>query len=93
MLRPACLQDHRARLRHLLHEVAEAARAVIAFRERRVELQQRALEQSELRRDLALGQHLQRALDERQRLRDSRAAGAPACRARLVAARLPARFS
>ena len=39
----------------LLGKVAERAGAVIALRERRVELQQRALEQSELRRDFAIG--------------------------------------
>ena len=87
---PGVLEDHRTRLGDLLHEVPEAARAVIAFRKRRIELEERALEQSKLRRDLALGQHLQRALDERQRLGDSRrrdrlaALGGPASTAREV---------
>src|SRR5205823_4754924 len=67
---PGLSQHDGARFCHFLHEVAEAARAVVALRERRVELQQRALEQPELWRDLAFGQHLQRPFDERQRLLD-----------------------
>ena len=72
--------------------------AVIALRERRVELQQRALEQSELRRHFAIGQHLQRALDERQRLIERLRAppalpGAAAVRARDAPPPLPATFS
>ncbi len=52
----------------LLREVAEAARAVGALGEGRVELQQRALEQAELRRDLAVGQHLEGAAHQRHGL-------------------------
>src|SRR5687768_13460809 len=48
----------------------ERSRAIAALGEGRVELQQRALEQAELRRDFALRQHLQRALHERHRLLD-----------------------
>ena len=87
------LQRDRAGLRHLLHEVAEAARAVLALGERRVELQQRALEQAELRRDLALGQHLQRAHDERQRLGDVARADRPAAALGGRAACCATRFS
>ena len=64
------LQGDKALLRELVGKITEAADAVIAFGERRVELQQRALEQSELRRDLAVGQHFQRALDQRHGLFD-----------------------
>ena len=59
--------------RELLDEIAERSGAVVALGERRVELQQRALEQAELRRHFAVGQHLERALDERDRLIDGRA--------------------
>ena len=53
------LQRDQAAFGDLLDEVAEGAGAVVALREGGVELQQRALEQAELRRDLAVGQHLQ----------------------------------
>ena len=56
----------------LLREVAEAADAVGALGERRVELQQRALQQPELRRDFAIAQHLQRAPHQRHDLLDRR---------------------
>ena len=56
----------------LLREVAEAAHAVGALGERRVELQQRALQQAELRRDLAIAQHLERAPHQRHHLIDRR---------------------
>ena len=76
----------------LLREVAEAAGAVGALGERRVELQQRALEQPELRRHLAIGQHLQRAPHERHRLLDRRGLRRGGGRAALAAAVLrPAR--
>ena len=64
---PGVLQLDGARHRHLFHEVPEAAGAVVAFRERGIELQQRALEQAQLRSDFAFGQHLQGAEHERQR--------------------------
>jgi hypothetical protein len=69
------LQRHGPGLRHLLHEVAEAAGSVLAFGERGVELQQCALEETELRGDLPLGEDLQRTLHERQHLRDVALAG------------------
>ncbi len=56
----------------LLREVAEAAGPIRALGERGIELQQRALEETELRRDLAIGQHLQRAPHERQHLIERR---------------------
>ena len=52
----------------LLREIAETAGAVRAFGERGVELQERALQQAELRRDLAIRQDLQRATHERNSL-------------------------
>ena len=52
----------------LLGEVAEAAGAIGALGEGRIQLQQRALEQPQLRRDLAVRQHLQRPAHERHRL-------------------------
>src|SRR3954469_18817888 len=58
--------------RQFFGEVAEAADAVAALRERRVELQQRALEQAKLRRDLAIAQHLQGAAQQRHDLLDRR---------------------
>src|SRR5215212_9638698 len=64
------LERDGASLRHFLHEIAEAADAVLALRERRVELQQRALQQPELRRDFAFRKNFERTLDERQRLRN-----------------------
>src|SRR5690606_14422975 len=69
--------------------IAEAARAVLALGEGGIELQQRALEEPQLRRDLALRQHLQRAPDERQRLADRRAGHRwlPAVRTAAAAAR------
>ena len=51
---PGVTQRDEPGLRDLLDEVAERARAVVALRERRVELQQRALQQPELRRYLAI---------------------------------------
>src|SRR5688500_19029608 len=57
-------------LRHLLDEIAERAYTVVALRKRRVELQQRALQQAQLRRDLAIRQYLERPLHERDRLGD-----------------------
>ena len=95
-LRPDVLQLHEARLRELLDEVEERRGAVVALRERRVELQQRALEQAGLRRDLAVGENLQRAPHERERLRDRRRwPRRPASAGPLLAAgfRTPARFS
>src|SRR5688572_31718031 len=59
-------------LRDLLDEIAKRAHTVIALRECRVELQQRALQQTELWRDFAIGQHFERPLHERNRLRDVR---------------------
>src|SRR5215211_5269785 len=56
-------QRHHPGLRDLLDEVAEGAGAVVAFGERGVELQERALEEPQLRGDLAVDQHLERALD------------------------------
>ena len=58
----------------LLDEIAERARAVVALRERGVELQQRALQQPELRRHLAIRQDLEGALHDRERLVDIRGA-------------------
>ena len=71
-LRPCSRSAHVAGRRQLLREIAEAADAVGALGERRVELQQRALQQAELRRDFAVAQHLQRAPHERHRLIDRR---------------------
>ena len=61
--------------RQLLREIAEAAHTVIALRERGIELQQRALQQPELRRDLAIAEDLQRAAHQRHRLVDRRRRG------------------
>ena len=61
-------ERHEPRRGELLREVAEAAHAVGALGECRVELQQRALEKPELGRDLAIGQHLERAAHERHDL-------------------------
>src|SRR5450759_452284 len=69
---PGLPQRDEAGARELLREVAEAADAVGALGERRVELQQRALEKPELRRDLAVDQHLERAPHERHDLLDRR---------------------
>src|SRR5688572_22840607 len=49
---PSVLERDGACLRHLLHEVAEAVDAVLALREGRVELQQGALQQPELRSEI-----------------------------------------
>ena len=57
----------------LLREVPERAGAVGPLGKRRVELQQRRLEQAELRRDFAFGEDLERARHERDRLLDRRA--------------------
>src|SRR5688500_9775029 len=54
--------------RNLLHAIAETARAVLAFRERRVELQQSALQETELWCQFALGQNCQSTTDEWKRL-------------------------
>ena len=87
------LQRDDAALGDLLDEVAERAGAVVALGERRVELQQRALEEPELRRDFAIRQHLQRALHERQRLLEIRRCGDDrAARTRASAGRGPARL-
>ena len=56
----------------LLREIAEAAGTIRALGERGIELQQRALEQAELRRDLAIRQHLERTPHERQHLIERR---------------------
>ncbi len=76
-------QPHVAGVGQLLREIAEAADAVGALREGRVELQQRALQQAELRRDLAIAQHLQRPPHQPHDLLDRRLA---AHRTRLPAA-------
>src|SRR5687767_6768418 len=70
------LQRDETALFELLGKIAEGAGAVVALGERRVELEQGALEESELRRDFAIDQDFQGALDERQRQieRDSAAA-------------------
>ena len=60
-------------MRQLLDEIEERRGAVVALGERRVELQQRALEQAGLRRHLAVGEDLQRAADDWERLRERRA--------------------
>src|SRR6185503_8191530 len=64
------LQLDEARLRELLDKVEERRRAVRALGEGRIELQQCALEQPGLGRDLAVGEDLQRAAQDRHRLRD-----------------------
>ena len=69
---PVLAQPHVAGVGQLLREVAEAADAVGPFGERRIELQQRALQQAELRRDLAIAQHLQRPPHQRHHLIDRR---------------------
>ena len=75
------VQADEAGLRELLGEVPERSGAVVLLREGGIELEQRALEEAELRRDLALGQHLQRPPDQRERradrLRARRRARAP----------------
>src|SRR5262249_31734548 len=91
------LQRHQAGLRQLLREIEERRGAVVALGERRVELEQRALEQARLRRDLAVRQDLERAPDDgdgllqRQRPRDGGgtafAAARRAARAREVLVR------
>ncbi len=63
-------QPHVARIGQLLREIAEAADAIGALGERRVELQQRALQQSELWRNFAVAEHLQRAPHQWHRLID-----------------------
>src|SRR5688572_28867500 len=55
-----------------LREIAKAARSVGSFGKRRVELQQRALQQPQLRRYLAIREYLERAANQRQRLLDGR---------------------
>ena len=67
------LEVHVSRLRQLLDEIEERRGAVVALGEGGVELQQRALEQAGLRRDLAVGEDLQRAAHHREGLRDRRA--------------------
>ena len=67
------LQLDQAGLRELLDEIEKRRGAVVALGERRVELQQRALEQPGLRRHFAVGQNLERAAHDRERLRDRRA--------------------
>ena len=64
---PMFAQRHMSGRRQLLRKIAEAVHAVGPLRERGVELQQRALQQTQLRRDLAVAQHLQRTPHERQR--------------------------
>src|SRR5215467_2856621 len=66
-------QLHQAGLRELLGEVQKRRRAVIALRECRIELQERALEQTGLRRYLTVGQNLERAPDDWKRLGNRRA--------------------
>src|SRR4029450_6918331 len=58
--------------RQLLREIAEAAGAIGTLRERGIELEQRALEEPELRRDFTIGQDLQRTTDERHGLIERR---------------------
>ncbi len=70
MLRPGMPQRDQPGLCELLDEIAERADAVVALGEGRIELQQRALQEAKLRRHLTVRQHLQRALDERNRLAD-----------------------
>src|SRR6267378_185712 len=65
-------QLHEARLGQFLCEVEERRRAVVAFGERGVELQQRALEKTRLRGDLTIRQNLQRTANNWKRLRKRR---------------------
>src|SRR5262245_49022241 len=76
------LQLDEPRLRQFLREVQERRRAVVAFREGRVELKQRALEKTGLRSDLAIGQNLERAPHDWKGLGDR----SGRCHARLRAA-------
>jgi hypothetical protein len=63
-------QRHQALVGKLVGKLAKGADAVIAFGERRVELQQCALQETQLRRHFTIGQHLQRAPHERHGLLD-----------------------
>ena len=72
-------------LLELFRKVTECARAVVTLRERRVELQQRALQQPQLRRDLALVQNLQCTFHEWQSLFDRRTTCPSAIRAHSAA--------
>src|SRR5262245_18794555 len=53
-----------------LDEIAERADPIVFLREGGIELQQRALEQAELRRHFAFGKHLEGTLHERNSLAD-----------------------
>ena len=68
------LQLRESGLSQLFDEVVERGRTVVAFGEGRVELEQGALQEPRLWRHFAVGQDLQRAAHDRERLRD-RAAG------------------
>ncbi len=63
------------RLRELLDEIEERRRTIGPLGEGRVELEQRALEQAGLRRDFPVGEDLQRAPHDGERLRDGRGGG------------------
>ena len=93
VLRPWCFSVTSPCSASLSAKSRKLLTAVIALRERRVELQQRALEQPELRRHFAIGEHLERALDQRHRAVDRlRRAGGDA-RPLALAARRGARRS
>jgi hypothetical protein len=83
------LQRHQSVLRELVRKLAERTHAVIALAERRIELQQRALQQAKLRRHLAIDEDLQRARDQRHRLLDRLRPRAVGALAFAAAARLP----
>ena len=69
---PVLAEPHVSGGCELLGEIAEAADAVGALRERRIELEERALEEPGLRRHLAVGQDLQAAADDGEGLGDWR---------------------
>src|SRR5207344_690459 len=66
------LEVHQARMREFLGEVEDRRNTEVAFGERRIELQQRALQQTGLRRYLSVGEDLQRPFDDRICLRERR---------------------
>ncbi len=69
---PVLPQAHMSGGRQLLRKVTEAADAVRTLRERGIELEERALQEAELRRHLTVAQHLQRPPDEWKSLIDRR---------------------
>src|SRR5215472_13547288 len=76
---------------HLLDEISECAGAVITLGKCRIELEQGALQKSQLRRNFPIVKNLQSTLDKRYRFREIGTIDTEACTATTLLSRLALR--